>query len=56
MLSWAGCLSNDLTRKQIKYYRQVQEALVGANVGDVCDPSATWLTDLEAAGENVLGD
>lgn len=54
MLSWPGRPSNDLTRKQIKHYRQVQEAVVRADLGDVGDPSAIWLTDLEAAGQNVL--
>lgn len=56
MLSWPGCPSSDLTRKQIKHYRQVQEAVVRADVGDVRDPRAIWLTDFEAASQNVLGD
>ncbi len=30
--------ANDLAREQVKHHRQVQPPLMGADVGDVCDP------------------
>ena len=55
-----GFIDQPITaRKQIQHHRQVQPALIGADVGDVGDPDLVRLADLELPlrrlGEATVG-
>lgn len=44
---WLHRPTNPLARKQNQHYRQVQPPLIGADVGDVCDPDFVRFADVE---------
>jgi hypothetical protein len=46
---------NNAPRKQIDDDCEIKEALVGADVGDICDPELVRSVDIELSVQGVVG-